>query len=63
VSTCTTAGLQVLFQGNTFPAGFTVTGSINNSVGEAGTCTITAMDGTTAVSGTTVTASAIYVGT
>jgi prepilin-type N-terminal cleavage/methylation domain-containing protein len=61
VTTCTAAGLQNLFQGSTFPSGYTVSGAAGASTGLSGTCTILAMDGTTTVSGSEVAVTIITV--
>lgn len=61
VSTCTSAEVGPLFTGGTFPTGYTINGTMSGTVGGAGTCSIVALDGTTEVAGTTVTASVVTV--
>ena len=61
VSTCTSAEVGALFTGGTFPSGYTINGSMGATAGSAGTCSIVALDGSTEVAGTTVTASVVTV--
>jgi len=61
VTACTQANLGNLLNGG-FPAtGFTVTGTLTATLGLASACTIAAMNGATAVAGSTVVAQVIFV--